>query len=53
MMLTFCLCLGCTDKKLIKYSETSIVILNEIQRKWADVEIGVLIHFDIPIQIRI
>lgn len=38
-------CLSCTSNKL----EQEIVVPNAVQQAWADAEIGVLIHFDMPV----
>lgn len=38
--------MGCAPTKK---SEVKVVVPNEIQRQWADAEIGVLIHFDMPV----
>ncbi len=37
---------GCA---LTHKNEVKVVVPNEIQRRWADAEIGVLIHFDMPV----
>ena len=49
LILTFCLCLSCTDKKSIVYTDDPIVTPNQVQKEWADAEVGVLIHFDMPV----
>ncbi len=48
-ILTFCLCISCTGKKSFKYSGDIIVTPNEVQKNWANAEVGVLIHFDMPV----
>jgi alpha-L-fucosidase len=36
-------------EKIVEIKETKIVTPNKIQLDWADAEIGVLIHFDMPV----
>lgn len=47
LFISLCLCVSCTNKN--NKNETQIVVPNQIQKNWADAEIGVLIHFDMPV----
>ena len=49
LFMIFCLCISCTNKKPNNLSEAQIVVPNQVQKNWADAEIGVLIHFDMPV----
>ena len=42
-----CFCLNCS----VRTQEKQIVVPNIIQQNWADAEIGVLIHFDMPVYV--
>lgn len=43
------LLLGIPVRGLAQTAKASVVVPNEVQRKWAEAEIGVLIHFDMPV----
>lgn len=49
LTMIFCLCAGCTGRKSVNKDDAGIVVPNEVQQAWADAEIGVLIHFDMPV----
>ncbi|WP_106829704.1 alpha-L-fucosidase [Parabacteroides pacaensis] len=40
-------CVGCTNKRSVE--EVKVICPNTLQQKWAEAEIGVLIHFDMPV----
>lgn len=49
LFMIFGLCISCTNKKPNNLIEAQIVVPNQVQKNWADAEIGVLIHFDMPV----
>lgn len=42
-------CISCADKITYQSKESDIVVPNERQHAWADEEIGVLFHLDMPV----